>query len=72
LFVNSRIEYKRTVETPLCRPPARRTARAVREAHGTRLGLKRTTLLSRMKKLRITAADVVPAALRFPVAQSAR
>src|SRR5213594_897883 len=31
-----------------------------------RLGLKRTTLLSRMKKLGITSADVVPAPLGFP------
>jgi len=37
-----------------------------------RLGLKRTTLLSKMQKLGITPADVVPAPLRFPVAQSAR
>jgi formate hydrogenlyase transcriptional activator len=37
-----------------------------------RLGLKRTTLLSRMQKLGITPADVVPAPLRFPVAPSAR
>ena len=37
-----------------------------------RLGLKRTTLLSKMQKLGITPADVVPAPLSFPVAQSAR
>jgi len=37
-----------------------------------RLGLKRTTLLSRMKKLGITPADVVPAPPRFPVALSPR
>jgi formate hydrogenlyase transcriptional activator len=37
-----------------------------------RLGLKRTTLLSKMLKLGITPADVVPAPLWFPVAQSAR
>src|SRR5207245_94990 len=33
-----------------------------------RLGIKRTTLVSRMKKLGITPADVVPAPLRFPAA----
>jgi len=37
-----------------------------------RLGLKRTTLLSKMQKLGITPADVFPAPLRFPVAPSAR
>jgi len=37
-----------------------------------RLGLKRTTLLSRMQKLGITSADVVPAPLGFPVASSTR
>ena len=37
-----------------------------------RLGLKRTTLLSKMQKLGITPADVVPAPLRFPVAPSTR
>ena len=38
----------------------------------TRLGLKRTTLLSKMEKLGITAADVVGGPPRFPVAQSRR
>jgi len=37
-----------------------------------RLGLKRTTLLSKMQKLGITPADVLPAPLRFPVAPSTR
>jgi len=37
-----------------------------------RLGLKRTTLLSRMQKLGITPADIVPAPLWFPVAPSTR
>jgi len=35
-----------------------------------RLGLKRTTLLSRMKKLGISVADVVPARPRRPVTQA--
>src|SRR5882724_12278837 len=37
-----------------------------------RLGLKRTTLMSKMEKLGITPADVLPAPLRFPVAPSTR
>ena len=37
-----------------------------------RLGLKRTTLLSRMKKLGINLADVFPAPPRFPLAFSPR
>jgi transcriptional regulator with GAF, ATPase, and Fis domain len=35
-----------------------------------RLGLKRTTLLSKMERLGISPADVVTAPPRFPVAQA--
>jgi len=59
----------------------RRIIEVLRETNGVvagpcgaavRLGLKRTTLLSRMKKLGITPADVVAAPLRSPVAHQAR
>jgi len=53
--------------------------KALRETNGiiagprgaaVRLGLKRTTLVSRMKKLGISAADVVPAPPHLPITQA--
>jgi transcriptional regulator with GAF, ATPase, and Fis domain len=62
-------------------PVGDRIVKVLRETNGivagprgaaVRLGLKRTTLPSRMKKLGITPADVVPAPLRLAIAEPAR